>query len=98
MKAENLFNFISNDKELWDSVVHHAHMLRSLVDRAAVQLAKENARWHDDPDADDHAEYHAPAEVQFPRDVRDEVVRDLIADRLNVENENERLREARDNS
>jgi hypothetical protein len=79
MTAENLDLFISNDSKLLGSIQFAVKHLRDTVDRAAVKLAKINADWHDDPAAEDHAEFHAPAEVQFPRAVRDEVIRDFVA-------------------
>lgn len=83
MTAESLDLFIANDKPIHDSIVFAVKHLRSTVDRAAEKLAKANAEWHDDPDADDHAAWHAPADVQFPREVRDEVIRDLVGYWLN---------------
>jgi hypothetical protein len=79
MTSDALFTFVLNDRPLHDSVVHHIKMLRADIDRAARQVAKANAEWHDDPEADDHAEHHAHADVQFPRVTRDEAIRDLVS-------------------
>ena len=79
MTAEALTRFVNNDKPLYDAVTRGIRRLRAEVDRAANRLAQENAAWHDDPEAEDHAAFHAPADEQFPRAVRDEAIRDLVA-------------------
>lgn len=79
MTSEALIRYVMNDRKLHDSVVFAVNHLRSTMDRAAASIAKENADWHDDPDAEDHAAFHAPADVQFPRVMRAEAIRDLVA-------------------
>ena len=78
MTSETLFLNVQNERSDYDSLIHHVKMLRALVDRAASRCAKENAAWHDDPTSEDHAEYHSPADVQFPRELRDQAVKDLV--------------------
>jgi hypothetical protein len=68
----------NNDAQISNSITHHVKMLRSLIDRVAENAAKANAEWHDDPAAEDHAEWHAPAIEQYPREVRDECIRSLV--------------------
>jgi hypothetical protein len=92
MSAEALFNYIQNEKHLYDAVRLRVEGLRDTIDSAARNLAKANAEWHDDPDADDHAEFHAPADTQFPQAMRDEAVLDLVKRHLEICNENERAR------
>jgi hypothetical protein len=76
--ADGLVNAANNDKSDYDSIVRHVKALRSTIDRVAVKLAKANAAWHDDPEADDHAAHHAPAMEQYPRAIRDEAIRELV--------------------
>jgi hypothetical protein len=73
-----LYLSVTNEAADYRSVVHHVKALRALVDRAASRCAKENAEWHDDPASEDHADYHAPADVQFPREDRDQTIRELV--------------------
>lgn len=77
-RAENLFLFVQNDHAAYDSICHYVRMMRATLDRCAVQLSKERAKWHDDPEAEDHAEFHAPAIEQFPLDMRDRVAVELF--------------------
>lgn len=50
------------------------------VNYQAKQLAKANANWHDDPEGDPkgHKEMHAPAEIQFPPEIRRAVAMELF--------------------
>lgn len=77
--AEQLEIAVQNDRRAYDAFWNSVKLLRAAVDRVAERVAKENADWHDDPEADDHAEYHAPADQQFPREVRDECIKSLFA-------------------
>jgi hypothetical protein len=79
MTAEALELAANNEKREYDSIVHAVKTLRRTIDRTAERVAKANAAWHDDPEAEDHAEFHAPADVQFPRAMRDEAIRSLVA-------------------
>ena len=81
--SEGLENFVNNDARLYNQVVSAVKTLRRIGNQAADKLAKENAAWHDDEAADDHAAYHAPAAEQYPREVRDQAIRDLVAYYLN---------------
>lgn len=81
-RSELLETYIANEFQLWTSVCHHAKMLTALIDRAAKQLSKERADWHDDPTAENHAEHHAPAIEQFPLWVRERTVLSMIRDRM----------------
>ena len=78
MSADDLVLFVNNDRRLYERVVSGVRSLIATLDRAAEAKAKANAHWHDDPEAEDHAEYHAPADVQFPRLVRDQAIRELV--------------------
>ncbi len=78
MTAESLFNAAVNNPRAYQSIIGAVGMLQRAIDRTAEQVARDNAAWHDDPAADDHAEYHAPADVQFPAEVRREVIVDLV--------------------
>lgn len=79
MQAETLVTAANNEKSEYESIVFAVKHLRATIDRTANRVAKENANWHDDPNAEDHADYHASADVQFPRELRDEAIRDLVA-------------------
>ncbi len=76
--AEYLVTAINNDAAAHNAVVGVVKHLQHVVNRMAVKAAKANADWHDDPEADDHAAFHAPADQQFPQAVRDEAVLDLV--------------------
>lgn len=78
MTAEALENAVNNDKQRHDRICFIVRTLRSIVDVTAEAIARENADWHDDPQADDHAAYHAPASEQFPQAIRDEAALSLV--------------------
>ena len=88
--ADCLFDFVKNTRELSDSLTHCVNRLRALLDLAAANLAGHNQNWHDDLTSDVHPLFQAPAEVQFPRALRDAAIVDLVFDRLEIINENER--------
>lgn len=79
MTAETLVTAAMNEKSEYDSIVLAVGSLRRAIDRTAARVAKANAEWHDDPEAEDHAEFHAPANEQFPREMRDEAIRGIVA-------------------
>lgn len=79
MTTEDLFNGVMNTPRIHEGVVASVKHLRLCIDKMAEKQAKYNADWHDDPEASDHAEYHAPHLEQFPQQVRDETVKDLVA-------------------
>ena len=60
------------------------------VDRAAIDLARHRAQWHDDPDGDPegYAEYHAPWDEQFDTGARAAVVVALLERCERVRQEN----------
>ena len=78
MSSTTLFDAVMNNKRDYDAVLFAVKSLRRAVDECAERIAKENAEWHDDPAADDHAAFHAPAIEQFPRKTRDEAVLSLV--------------------
>ena len=85
--ARALDTYLSSDRGLHDSAASAIKTLRRAADRAASEIAKHRAEWHDDPSAEDHADFHAPANEQFPREVRDELCRYLLRwwlDELNL--------------
>lgn len=88
--ADCLFDFVKNTRDLSDQLTYHTGRLRALMDLAARNLAGHNQNWHDDKASDDHPLFQAPAEVQFPRELRDAAILDLVRDRLEIINENER--------
>ena len=67
-----------SDKATYDATCFAIRHLRSSLHSLANRKAKENALWHDDPESDDHADFHAPAEEQFPAAMRDEVLLELV--------------------
>jgi hypothetical protein len=96
MNAEQLVNTVENDRAYHERMSNLAGLLRGFMDTVARSVAKSNAAWHDDPDADDHAAFHAPAEQQFPREVRDQAIKDLVELHLQRMAENDRLSAARE--
>jgi hypothetical protein len=68
-----------NERYLDASVRTIAKQLRASFANLAEHQAKANANWHDDPTADDHAKYHAPAIAQFPPDVRNAAILRVLA-------------------
>lgn len=78
MTSEDLFNFVMNDKKFSDSIDDVHWMLNRIMNRAAERLAKQNQEWHDNPEKEDHKEYQAHANEQFPQSVRNEAAIDLI--------------------
>ena len=89
--SQALLNYIDNDRALHERVESLIKLLCSAVSSAANKLAKEHRDWHDDPDAPDHRDYHAPTSVQFPVSVRHATVRALVHDALNRRAVDERL-------
>lgn len=79
MNAETLFNRIRNESKYCERLRTNILSLRRMMDEIAEMQAKDNAEWHDDPEAEDHAEFHASAEKQFSRATRDKAVKDLVA-------------------
>lgn len=80
--SESLELLIRNDPTLLEEVAHHVRQLQRAVARAASQHARSNAEWHDDPEAEDHALYHAPVEQQFPPELQLQAVAELVLYRL----------------
>lgn len=79
MTADALEHYINNDKPWHTSLLYHINAIRRLIDQTAIAVATANAEWHDDPEADDHAEFHAPASEQFTRETRDEAIKSLVS-------------------
>lgn len=79
MTAEDLFNAVMNDPNIYKSITFAVSYMRSSINRIAEMTAKANAEWHDEPRKEDYDEHHAPAAEQFTKDVRDETIRDLVA-------------------
>ena len=69
--AQGLINALSSDRLEHTRIVHAVKILRRAVDHCAERVAKERADWHDDPSAENHAGFHAPAIKQYPREIRD---------------------------
>jgi hypothetical protein len=80
-KLDALDVFASSTQPIHDSIHHAAKMLRHAVDRAANEMAKHRADWYDvprDENPEEYDAYHAPADVQYPREVRDEFCREML--------------------
>ena len=88
--ADCLYDYTQNTEALANSVRHHVESLRRLTDRAARELAQANQTWHDDKAAADHALFQAGEAEQFPREMRDAAVLELVRRHLEIINENER--------
>ena len=78
-KADVLFNSAMNDKKAYNMLCFALKHLREAVDKVAEKVAKSRAEFHDDPSAEDHEAFHAPASEQFPWEVRDHAVRVIVS-------------------
>lgn len=78
MDAEGIVNHVMNDQRLHAAVTDYVRRLRNVMDRAAEAVADANAQWADDPEWEQHDAYHAPADTQFPAEVRDAAALDLF--------------------
>lgn len=67
-----------NEQHIHESIVHHIRAIRFMVDDAARRAAQANSDWHDDPTADDHADYHRNWQEQYPPASRNTACRSLI--------------------
>lgn len=76
--AAHLHDFVMNKERHYLAIERAARTLRTTIDQAAKELAKENAEWHDDPLAEGHADFHAPDHIQFSRIARDQAVLSLV--------------------
>jgi hypothetical protein len=86
MTAADLELYIStSDSKACQTITTAVRMIRTAVDRAARDLAKQNASWHDDPAGDPkgHRRHTAPADKQFRRDTRRKAAKALVAHWLN---------------
>lgn len=59
-----------NTRTTHETIQRHVSAIVSAIGLAADQLTRENKHWHDDSEADDHALFHSPSDVQFPPDMR----------------------------
>lgn len=86
-EALELYITTSDKRTLGTAEFAFRHLSRA-VDNAARSLAKARAAWHDDPKADDHVDFHAPAFEQFPDNARAAVVVALLerCERIRQEN------------
>lgn len=78
MTSESLVLAANNDQRAYKQIVSAVRQLRRTIDEVAENTAKANAEWHDDPEADDHAAFHASADKQFPLRVRDAAIKELV--------------------
>lgn len=78
MTSETLVLAANNDQHAYKQIVAAVRTLRRVIDDVAEKTAKANAEWHDDPEADDHSAFHASADKQFPRRVRDTAIKELV--------------------
>jgi len=76
--AETLVERVQNTHEDYVRIQGLTLTLVRFIDHMARLQAKDNADWHDDPTADDHDAYHAPASEQFPAEMRDEAIFALV--------------------
>lgn len=94
--SDCLFDYANNTEALSHWMRSHVESFRRLIDRAARELATANQNWHDDKEAGDHELFQATSAEQFPREMRDAAVLDLVKRHLEVINENERAQAARE--
>lgn len=78
MSADQLFDFAVNKEKHYKRIMFAVRQLRSVMDCVANELRNEHAEWADDPQAASYAEFHASADVQFPREMRDEAILELV--------------------
>ena len=87
--SETLVNHVQNTSEDHRHIRLYVERIRDYLDAVAKRHAKANMEWHDDPEADDHLLFHAPSDQQFPREVRDAAILEIVSRHLDVLNENE---------
>jgi len=78
MTTADLENYLAQNGPLAEQIEQAFANLFRHINRAAVLSAELNASWHDDPSQPDHAAHHAPPEVQYPAEVRREVLINII--------------------
>jgi hypothetical protein len=96
--ADCLFDYANNTAELSNWMRSHVESFRRLMDRAASKLADANQQWHDDKDAADHPLFQASGFEQFPREMRDAAILDLVKRHLETINQNEEYRAEKERS
>lgn len=78
MDSTDLVDLAMNSRNPHARILFAVRHLRHTMDQVAKDAAKSNAEWHDDPKADDHAAFHAPAEQQYPQKMRDDAILELV--------------------
>ena len=94
--SDCLFDYANDTRTHSNGIRAHVARMCRLIDCAAWELAQANQNWHDDKDAPDHALFQAQHLEQFPREMRDAAVLDLVKRHLEIINENEAARAARE--
>ncbi len=87
--AENLENYSNNTSLSAQTVRRLVSHLRAEVDKVATVQARHEKEWHDDTEAEDHPLFQAPAEIKYPRAVRDAAILELVKTHLQVITDNE---------
>jgi hypothetical protein len=75
---EYWYRVATNEKLVHDTFMKAIRVMRLSIDAMAIEHAKANAMWHDDPTSEGHADFHAPPEAQFPIGERDALLMELI--------------------
>lgn len=78
--AHPLFLAVQTDRATNEAARRACERLAAVVMRAAHREAKARKAWHDDPVGDPagYAAAQQPAEVQFPRELRQRIARELL--------------------
>lgn len=72
------FRVLSSESDCYEAFLKAIQRLRYAIATVAEEKAKQNAAWHDDPEADDHAAFHAPHDVQFTQEQRLRLLRTMF--------------------
>lgn len=81
-QADQLEAALKSDHVEYAMYVAAMQQLFRAVGRAAKRCAKERAEWMDDPDDENYAEYHKPANEMYPAEVRAATVKELVSSYL----------------
>lgn len=81
---DHLVNYVQNTPGHHARIRKLAAQIRDELNDVANHLARANKEWHDDPEAEDHLLFHAPAIEQYPQRERDAAALELLKRHLEV--------------
>lgn len=86
---ESLVNCVQNTREDHQMIRLYVERLRDYLDAVAKRCTKWNQDWHDDPASEDHRLFQSSSDAQYPQEMRDAAILDLVATHLEILNYNE---------